>query len=127
MFRAFGDGTISGQIKKDYPFICTMLMQSIGEVTNDRNKRNIQANEDVPTVMWLAILGGALAIITMSCMLFMEQPLPHLIMAAGMAALIGLLLFSCLLLSHPFRGPIAISPESFEKTLVVFDDVDRGN
>jgi hypothetical protein len=48
-------------------------------------------------------------------------------MAGAMASLIGLLLFSCFLLSHPFRGPIAISPESFEKTLVVFDDVDRGN
>jgi hypothetical protein len=35
MFRAFGDGTISGQIKKDFPFICTVLMQSVNEVTNE--------------------------------------------------------------------------------------------
>ncbi|MGA3024064.1 MAG: hypothetical protein ABSF98_04780 [Bryobacteraceae bacterium] len=39
------------------------------------------------------------------------RPLPHMIMAGAMASLIGLLLFSCFLLSHPFRGPIAISPE----------------
>ena len=127
LFRAFGDGTINGQIKKDFPFICGVLMQSINEVTNDRNKRNIQANEDVPTVMWFAIMGGALVIVSMSCIIYMERPLPHIIMAGTMAALIGLLLFSCLILSHPFRGPIAISPESFEKTLAVFDDVDRGN
>ncbi len=127
MFRAFGDGTISGQIKKDYPFICTMLMQSIGAVTNERNKRNIQANESVPTVMWFAILGGAFAIISMSFMIYMERPVPHMIVAGLMAALIGLLLYSCLILSHPFRGPVAISAEAFEKTLVVFDDVDHGN
>jgi hypothetical protein len=127
LFRAFGDGTINSQIKKDYPFICTELMQSINEVTNNRNKRNIQANEEVPTIMWFAIMGGAFVIISMSCMIYMERPVPHMIMASTMAALIGLLLFSCFILSHPFHGPVAISPESFEKTLVVFDDVDRGN
>jgi hypothetical protein len=50
-----------------------------------------------------------------------------MLMAGLMALLIGLLLYSCLILSEPFRGPIAISPEAFEKTLVVLDDVDRGN
>jgi hypothetical protein len=63
----------------------------------------------------------------MSFIIYMERPLPHLFMSAMMAALIGLLLYSCLILSHPFRGPIAISSESFEKTLVILDDVDRGN
>ncbi|HTD27972.1 MAG TPA: hypothetical protein VK660_01135 [Xanthomonadaceae bacterium] len=127
LFRAFGDGTISGEIKKDYPFICTELMNSINEITNDRNKRNIQANEQLPLVMWIAILSGALVIVSMSFMIYMEMPVPHMIMSSMMAALIGLLLFSCVLLNQPFKGPIAISPESFEKTLQVFDDVDRGN
>jgi len=127
LFRAFGDGTISTQMKKDFPLSCNVLMQSITDVSNDRNKRNLEANEDVPMVMWSAIVGGALVIITMSFIIYMERPLPHMIMAAMMGSLIGLLLFSCLILSHPFRGPIAISPESFEKTLVVLDDVDRGN
>ncbi len=127
MFRAFGDGTISGQIKKDYPFICTELMQSVNEVTADRNKRNIQANEGVPTVMWFAIFGGAFIIISMSFMIYMERAVPHYIMAGTMAALIGLLLYSCVLLSHPFRGPTAITPESFENTLSVFDGIDKGN
>lgn len=126
-FRAFGDGTVSAEIKHDYPFICTELMNSINEVTNDRNKRNIEANESVPSVMWAAILGGAFIIVTMSFVIYMERAVPHMIMAGAMAALIGLLLYSCVVLSHPFKGPIAISPESFEKTLTVFDDVDRGN
>src|SRR3984957_15656746 len=62
-FKAFGDGTINAQIKKDYPFICTELMHSINEVTTDRNKRGIQASESVPVVMWFAIVGGAMVII----------------------------------------------------------------
>jgi len=126
-FKAFGDGTISKEIKHDYPFICTELMNSINEVTNDRNKRNIQANESVPSVMWVAIMGGAFIIIAMSFVIYMERAAPHLIMAGSMAALIGLLLYACMLLAHPFKGPVAISPESFEKTLTVFDGVDAGN
>ncbi len=86
LFRAFGDGTINAQIKKDYPFVCTVLMQSINEVTNDRNKRNIQANEEVPPIMWFAIAGGAFVIISMSFVIYMERPLPHMIMAGTMAA-----------------------------------------
>ena len=96
-------------------------------MTNDRNKRNIQANEDISTVMWIVILSGAFVVITMSFIIYMERPLPHMIISALMAALIGLLLFSCLILSHPFRGPIALSSEAFEKTLIILDDVDRGN
>jgi len=126
-YRTFGDGTISTQVKKDFPLSCSVVMQAITEVSTDRNKRNLEANESVPTVMWCAILGGALVIISMSFVIYMERPLPHFIMAGLMAFLIGLLLFSCLILSQPFRGPIAISPESFEKTLIVLDDVDRGN
>jgi hypothetical protein len=127
LFRAFGDGTIDVQTKKDFPMTCTAVMQHITEVTNDRNKRIIQANESLSPVMWMAIIGGALVIITLSFVIYMERPGPHMIMAALMAALIGLLLFSCYLLSHPFRGPIAIPAEAFEKTMTVLSDVDQGN
>jgi len=127
LYRAFGNGTVSTQTKKDFPLSCNVVMQSITEVVNDRNKRNLEANECVPVIMWFAILGGAFVIITMSCVIYMERPVPHMIMSGLMAALIGLLLFSCLILSRPFQGPIAISAESFEKTLIVLDDVDKGN
>ncbi|HLW36604.1 MAG TPA: DUF4239 domain-containing protein [Chthoniobacterales bacterium] len=127
LFRAFGDGTIDVQTKKDFPMTCTAVMQHITEVTSDRNKRIIQANESLPPMMWIAIVGGSIIIITLSCVIYMERPVPHQIMASLMAALIGLLLFSCYVLSHPFRGPIAISSEAFEKTITVLDDVDQGN
>ena len=127
LFRAFGDGTINGQTKKDYPFICSAIMQAISEITSARNKRNIQANESVPSVMWVAALGGTFIIITMSFLLYMERQLPHVIMASTMASLMGILLFTCFVMSHPFSGPLAIDAEAFENTLHVLDDVDKGN
>ena len=127
MFRAFGDGTISQEDKKNYPFIFQTFMQSVRDVTNMRNQRNIQANEHLPGVMWMAAIGGAMIIIAMCFMLYMEKTLPHVIMAAIMAGLMGMLLYVCMVMSHPFSGPMAIEPEAFENTLLTFDDIDNGN
>lgn len=127
MFHAFGDGTISSEVKSTYPLICQAFMTAITDVTAARNKRNIQANESLPWAMWMAAIGGAFIVIGMGCLIHMEAQGPHVLMAAAMAALIGMLLFTCQIMSHPFRGPLAISAESFEHTLVVFQDVDKGD
>ena len=127
MFRAFGDGTISNEIKNAYPLISQAFMTSVTELTAARNNRIIQANESLPWAMWMATIGGAFIVISMSCMFQMERQWPHVVMAAAMATLIGMLLFTCQIMSHPFRGPLAISAEPFEDTLRVFEEVDRGN
>ncbi len=128
LFRAFGDGTINAQMKKDYPFICSALLDAVAEVSSARNRRNIQANEETASIMWIAaIVGFALIVVTMTFVIFMERPLPHIIMSMLMATLIGSLLFSCYVLGRPFRGPLAITPESYENALHVMDDVDQGN
>jgi hypothetical protein len=127
MFRAFGDGTITSEMKRDHPFICEAFMTSVTQVTAARNQRHTQANESLPWAMWLAAIGGAFIVITMSCLIYMETRWPHVLMAGAMAALIGMLLFTCEIMSHPFSGPLAISAEPFENTLVVFQDVDKGD
>ncbi|HKQ57844.1 MAG TPA: hypothetical protein VJY35_08235 [Candidatus Eisenbacteria bacterium] len=127
MFRAFGDGTISNEMKRDYPFVCETFMNAVNEVTAARNKRHTQANESLPWAMWLAAIGGAFIVITMSCLIYMETRWPHVVMAGAMASLIGVLLFTCEIMSHPFSGPLAISAEPFESALQVFQDVDRGD
>jgi len=127
MFRLFGPNGFSTEVKKEFPLSTNVVMNSVTEVSNLKAKRGIEANESVPSVMWAAILGGAFVIISLSFTIFMEKSVPHLIAATTMAALIGLLLYSCFILSHPFKGPIAISPESFEKTLSNFDSIDQGN
>jgi hypothetical protein len=127
MYRAFGDGTISSEMKQAQPFICQAFMTAVAEVTAARNKRNIEANESLPWAMWLAVIVGALVVIGMSGLVYMEAQWLHVLMAAAMAALIGMLLFTCLIMSHPFSGPLAISAESFENALRVFQDVDKGN
>lgn len=127
LFRAFGDGTIGSEVKSSHPYLTGAILSSVSDVTAARNQRNIQAHESLPWAMWLAAIGGALIVIGMGCLIWMEDAGPHVLMSAAMAALIGMLLFTCQIMSHPFRGPLAISAESFENTIHVFDDVDKGH
>jgi hypothetical protein len=91
-----------------------------------RNERLLAASSNIPWVMWLGALGGAVITTIMSSFVYMRRVWPHVIMAGLSGALTGLLLFIMTVLSSPFRGPLALGPEYFVSALLVLDDVDRG-
>lgn len=103
------------------------FLSTKSQIVTDRNKRLLEATDEIPWVMWLGTIGGGMIVMTMSFLVYMEQAWPHAVMASLTASLIGLLLFIMLVLSRPFSGPLAIGPQHFEAALKVMDDVDRGN
>jgi len=102
------------------------FLSTKSSIIADRNKRLLEASDEIPWVMWLGAIGGGLIVLTMSFFIYMEQAWPHALMVSLAASLIGLLLFIMLVLSRPFRGPLAIGPEHFQAALRVMNDVDRG-
>jgi hypothetical protein len=103
------------------------FLHTFSTVAADRNRRTLQANEQLPIILWLGLLVGAVIVVTMSFFLYMETPWPHVVMSGLMSLLIVTLLVMMLLLNQPFKGPLALSPDSFEHSLGVFDSVDKGN
>jgi hypothetical protein len=103
-------------------FLATMRV-----VAADRDRRRLQATDELPGVLWFGLILGGLIVIGMSFLLYMEVTWPHVLITALMSALIGTLLFITMLLNHPFSGPLEIQPDGFEHSLSVFDSVDRGN
>jgi Protein of unknown function (DUF4239) len=95
-------------------------------IVADRNRRLLEASDNIPWVMWVGAVGGGLIVMLMSFFIYMEQAWPHVLMASLAASLIGLLLFIMVVLSRPFNGPLALGPEHFQAALAVMDDVDRG-
>jgi hypothetical protein len=91
-----------------------------------RNQRLLESTTGVPWVMWLGAVGGAVITMVMGFMIYMKGLGPHLIMASLDGALIGLLLFIMVVLSHPFRGPLALGPHDFVLALSILDGVDKG-
>jgi phosphate/sulfate permease len=103
------------------------FLQTMRTVANDRNRRTMQAAEQLPPILWVVLLVGAAIIVGMSFFLYMDVAWPQVLFSSLMAGLIGTLLFITLLLNKPFAGPLGIASEPFEHSLSVYDSVDQGN
>lgn len=128
LFRTLGTSAVlSPEVKQNYPLTVNVLMTQVQNLSSIRNKRAIQASESIPFVVWIVISVGALVVILLNSVIYMERGLPHLITAGLLGGLMGLLLYACFLLSHPFSGGLAISAEQFEATLRALTSIDKGN
>lgn len=128
LFRIFGNEAIMPlEVKKDFPLTSQVLMDQIQKVSILRSKRTLEASEGLASVMWYVLIGGALIIITLNCLIFMERLIPHMISAGLLGALIGMILYACIVLNQPFKGPIAIDSDAFEFALHKMDSIDKGN
>ena len=92
-----------------------------------RDTRRLQSREEFPWLLWFGLVGGAAITIAMSCMLYMDKAWPHMAMSGVLCLMIGMLLFITIVLSKPFKGPLALQPEAFEHAIGVFDAVDAGH
>ena len=102
----------------------TQFLDTLSQMLLDRNKRLLQASESLSWVMWLAAVGGGMVTVGMSFVLYMDKPRPQAVMTSVLAALIGVLLFIMAVFNHPFQGPLAITPEPFESSIKLFDQID---
>jgi hypothetical protein len=100
--------------------------RNITTLSADRSKRLIASGEGVPTLLWWGMGLGALVVISMSFMLYMERRWPHVVMTGVLAGLMGLMLFLAFVLDHPFSGQLKLKPDAFEHAASVFDSVDGG-
>ena len=105
----------------------TAFVQEIGILADDRNKRTLASEEQLPVSLWVGLIAGQIATIGFTFLCYMKSVVPHVVGSAGFSAFIGLLLLVTLMMDHPFSGALAISSEGFEHSLSVFDSVDKGN
>jgi hypothetical protein len=103
------------------------FLQTMRTVATDRNRRSMQSGEQLSIVLWAVLIVGGVIVVGMTFFLYMDVVWPHALFSVLVAALISGLLLITLLLSQPFHGPLAITPESFEHSIVVYNSVDAGN
>jgi len=87
--------------------------------------REFSAQEHLGSMMWTLLILGA--VITTGFMLFfgLEDFKIQLMMTGLLGGYLAFILYLVVSLDHVFTGPMAVKPVVFEKTVQVFDELDR--
>ena len=101
------------------------FVSQMSVVASDRNKRTLASQDRLPWVLWLGLVAGGLIVVMMSSVLYMENVWLHAALSSVVGVLVGVLLFSTVVLDRPFQGKLGIKPDAFDHSLSVFKQVDQ--
>jgi Protein of unknown function (DUF4239) len=122
MYRVVGSqppGVASGPINQAF-------LNQVTVLASDRTTRIIDAKPRIPGLLWAVLIFGGTVLVAITGFLRMGNTLGHAVVSSTIAILLGLLLCIPFLLDHPFGTHRGITPETFQRSVEVFDAVDRG-
>src|SRR2546421_9213076 len=88
--------------------VSSQFLNDFSMLTQARATRFLATKDVLPWVLWLALIMGEVVVVAVGCSLSMESMRLHKAISAAVAGLIGVLLFSALVLDTPFKGTFAI-------------------
>ena len=100
-------------------FFDTLLTQ-LDLVTDARRERLALAEGVVPMLIWLVLFIGAALTLGFTFFFGLENLRAQVLMAGMLALVIFLALFVTVSISHPFAGPVSVSPEPIALVLEDF-------
>lgn len=96
-------------------------INKLNNLTNTRLARLVGSRESLGIEMWILLILGGLTLIIFFWFFGLESLIPHLLMAAILAAAIAFLLFLIYSLDTAFSGTLKVTPESMERVLQGFN------
>ena len=103
------------------------FITELSTMASARTKRILDGQGQLPWILWVSLVAGALVVVAMGWFLYMPSVRLHAGLSATVAGLVGLLLFTTLVLDRPFSGRLGIKPDAFEHAVAVFDSVDQAH
>ncbi|MFE0171077.1 DUF4239 domain-containing protein [Streptomyces sp. NPDC059002] len=88
---------------------------SLGDARRERV--NEAATAGVPTLLWVALLVGALVTIGFAQLFGMDSVRAHAGVVFSLSATVGVMLLIVYEFNYPFSGPLKVSPTAFELAL----------
>ena len=94
----------------------------MNELGDQRRLRLLSSrSEGVPGVMWVVLLGAGAVTVSFSFLFGTRNTTAQVLMTAGLAMTIALVLLSILAMQHPFAGITRVEPDAFNQFLEIFD------
>jgi Protein of unknown function (DUF4239) len=99
-------------------------LERVHGLADARRDRLLAAEEGLPAIMWVVLIGGGLIVVGFTYLFGMENNITHILMVAALALIISSVLFTVASLNYPFRGDVHIGPDAFEQILWRFKTSD---
>ena len=97
------------------------VLTNYEQLLTARRLRIFQGQEGLHPLLWALLIGGAVLSIGYTYSFGVDHWLAHALMIAGLALLIGAMLFMIQQVEHPFAGQLHVLPKPFQRVLAGFD------
>lgn len=100
----------------------TQSLTSLDQL-NDQRRLRLLSNRStgIPNVMWVVLLGAGAVTISFSFLFGTRNAAAQLLMTAGLALTISLVLLSVVALERPFAGIARVAPDAFNQLTLLLD------
>lgn len=95
-------------------------LNAYNRLTQARRARLDSINTALPTVMWFVLLPGAMGCLLLALLFPIEDARFEAVLVVALSGFLAMVLFVIISLDQPFRGPMAITPDSYQ---LVFDQM----
>jgi hypothetical protein len=96
-------------------------LDQVQRLADARRMRLVAAQEGIPTVLWVVLVFGGVAVVGFTYLFGMDNTWAHALMVVSLAGVIALVLFTIGAMEDPFSGGARVGPEGFELILERFE------
>lgn len=89
------------------------MFRHLNELATVRNLRLLDADSEIPFIIWVPLLLGGLITLILAMMLNIENTRLQVVINGVLGAFIGMILFLIILIDHPFAGQMRIAPRGY--------------
>lgn len=94
------------------------ILQNLNELVKYRNLRHQATFSQLPSVIWIGVVVGAIITIGFTFLFGTENVWAHIVMMSMLAGLIAVVIYVVIELDHPMTGNVKVGiPHSYEKIL----------
>jgi hypothetical protein len=90
------------------------------DLVGARSERLDYVDQGVSSVLWLALVVGAVVTIGFATIFGLRSAALHIVITGSLAATIGVLLFVAVVIDRPFGGGVTVEPRPLERVLTDF-------